>query len=410
MSSPDTDVRGLGFLKSKYPRLSLSKENIIQEETSEKNLRLPPPPVLCTGSAGCGVLAQSWFTVASAVKSYRKTHIEVFQSDTPASTSWQRRHSRTSGMLPLLTFVSSTISAMTDDQLPRPGEIWNACVSVRRGALLAAQMYSAAKLSQSMQQDLQDFLNLQVHGRDRPCIVFSVKQNTVQIFPITRLEGRPRHSVNGHIEHFLVPFGDDEVGNDSQTVIKTTPDWPTSKITPSYVFGYAIDVPIAAIHHKHLRGIEGQTFDVEPDELDKLQHVADAKLTSYKLIPRATMQEYNASWTARVKLPWRALDGLSGPASAPPEPLSAARPVRTICMPRLMRGVHVVNYPLFTYPPTIWESQTAAAHPSRSSANCDLGIDQEASDQFPALRSADPAASGHPSRECRVAARGDSLW
>ncbi|KZV81033.1 hypothetical protein EXIGLDRAFT_704401, partial [Exidia glandulosa HHB12029] len=236
---------------------------------------------------------------------------------------------------------------------------------------------------------------------------FCHTQSTVRIFPITKLEGEPLDVVNDHVKHFLVPFSDDG----SQIQIKTTPPWPTSRITPSYVFGYPMDVPITAILHLHTIG--KQTFDVDPDELEKLQRVADVKLTTYKAIPESEMQRYNASWAENLNR-WcirRDLDGLTGPASAPPEPPSAARPIGAMLLQRA-RGVSVVDRSLFPYLRTISELRTTAGHRSPSSPSLELGIDQEGSNQWPALpalQSADPAASGQKA-ESDPGVQSGSAW
>ncbi|KZV94905.1 hypothetical protein EXIGLDRAFT_708060 [Exidia glandulosa HHB12029] len=296
---------------------------------------------------------------------------------------------------------------MSQSNTPQPGEIWVARASALLGALRAADLYSAAPPSIVMQAK-KDRLEM---GQDvpdaRPCIVLKAdKQNTIRLIPTTTLQGQPLHLVNGHLRHFVVPFGEHD--GDDETSIRPTTTWLKSTMMPTYICAYPLDVKRIDVTSRY--SYDGSIFALDGDELLKLQQICNAKLNEYKLKPKREMQQYHDSYDEdkrRRHERWAA-----GPASAPPEPLSASRAADAT--PAFSRGVGVSQ--LQRLPLTAPRRLNSVVESGPLSANAsppmalDLSIDDDdadRTDEWPSLGEA-YSADGSPTEGLRAKGRARS--
>ncbi|KZV81597.1 hypothetical protein EXIGLDRAFT_779532 [Exidia glandulosa HHB12029] len=296
---------------------------------------------------------------------------------------------------------------MSQNNTPQEGEIWVARASVLLSALRAASMFSAESPTIVMKAE-KDRLEM---GQDvpdvRPCIVFDAgDENTLQLIPTTTLQGQPLHLVNGHVRHFVVPFGEHDDDGVTGTTVRPTTTWPKSTTMPTYIFAYPLDVKRSVVTSRYR--YNGGTFTLDRAELVKLQQICSAKLSEYKSKPKREMRRYHDSWIEdklRRKERWAA-----GSASAPPEPLSASRTADVT--PAFPRGVGVSQRLQSTAPRRL----NSVTESSPSSANApppmalDLSIDDDdadRTDEWPSLSKA-YAQNGSPTEELRAKGRATS--
>lgn len=186
---------------------------------------------------------------------------------------------------------------MTSTIDPKPGEIWVAKASVRLPVLRAAeQLESVAPMSTTMRSDLTRLTAGLDTPEARPCIIIDVKKrnSTVLIICTTTLqEASDLERVNGHMRHFIEPFGET-----AGAIIKPTTTWPKSLHVPTYILARPLKVKFSQLSDKYLYG--GLPFAVDVPTLERLVELTVEKMRAYEALSREKLQANHGEWDVRT--------------------------------------------------------------------------------------------------------------